>query len=68
MEQWKEDKLNAIATYLVENILDASVQRQSSETASPFYVFTVTTPKQYHRLGVGRVGEGSAKGTNRFVG
>jgi CRISPR/Cas system endoribonuclease Cas6 (RAMP superfamily) len=50
MEQLEEDKLNLIASYLVEEIPQSHVQIQPFQTASPVYVLTVKTPKQQHRL------------------
>jgi CRISPR/Cas system endoribonuclease Cas6 (RAMP superfamily) len=54
MEQSEEDKLNLIASYLVEEIPQSHVQIQPFKTASPVYVLTVKTPKQQHRLEVCR--------------
>ena len=54
MEQWEEDKLNLLATYLVKQIPGAHAKIEPFETASSVYVLTVKTPKQQHRLGVCR--------------
>ncbi len=54
MEQSEEEKLNTIALYLVEHIPESYAEIQPFQIASPVYVFSVTTPKQQHRLEVCR--------------
>lgn len=53
MEQ-SQEKLEAIASYLAEQIPQSIVTIQPLQEASIVYVLTVKTSKQMHRLGVCR--------------